>query len=144
MRSDFQRLALVRVDRDGVAQPRGLILKDGEQVAGVRLVLKYLTGAIHGQVKVEGDELQPNTHISLWITRIDDNRPGYQITSGSSSPQLDARRRFIVEGLQAGTYEVNVAVFEPNRQDTNRIYKEQVTVVDNVVSNVTVTIKTRP
>ena len=143
-RSDFQRLTLVRVERDGVVLPRDLILKEGEQVAGVRLVLKYLTGAIHGQVKVEGDELQPNTHISLWITRIDDTRPGYQNTSGNSSPQLDARRRFTIDGLQAGTYEVNVAVFEPNRQDTNRIYKEQVTVADNVVSNVTITIKTGP
>jgi hypothetical protein len=49
-----------------------------------------------------------------------------------------------MKGLEAGTYEVNVAVFEPGRQDTNRLYKQQVTVTDNAVSEVVVTIKTRP
>ena len=63
---------------------------------------------------------------------------------GNSSPQLDSRKRFVVEGLAAGTYEVNVGVFEPNRQDSNRVLKQQVTVSDNAVSEVTITIKTKP
>ena len=53
-RSDRQ-IQLIRVERDGVVQPGGLTLKDGEQVTGVRLVVKFLTGAIHGQIKFEGE-----------------------------------------------------------------------------------------
>jgi hypothetical protein len=32
-------------------------------------------------------------------------------------------------------------VFDANRQDTQRIFKQEVTVVDNAVSEVTITIK---
>jgi len=48
------------------------------------------------------------------------------------------------QGLAAGTYEVSVAVFEPGRFDTSRIYKQQVTVADNTVSEITITIKAKP
>jgi hypothetical protein len=136
-----KRIQVVRVERDGVVQPGGLILKDGEQVTGLRLVVRFLTGAIHGQIKVEGDDL-PGTRMTVWINYLDDTRQGESV--GNSSPQLDSRKRFTVEGLAAGTYEVNVAVFDPNRQDTNRIFKQQVTVVDNVASDVTITINARP
>jgi hypothetical protein len=119
------------------------MLKDGEQVTGLRLVAKYLTGAIHGQITVEGDELLPNTRLSIWITTLDPSRPGYQ-SNGGNSPQVDSRKRFAIQGLAAGTYEVSVAVFEPGRFDTSRIYKQQVTVVDNTVSEITITIKAKP
>jgi len=141
-RNDRQ-IRLVRVERDGVVQPGGLTLKDGEQVTGVRLVVKFLTGAIHGQIKVEGDEV-PGSRMSVWITYLDDNNQGVSFSTGNSSPQLDSRKRFTVEGLAAGTYEVNVAVFEPGRQETNRLFKQQVTVIDNAASDVTITIKAKP
>ena len=133
----------VRVERDGVVQPGGLILKDGEQVTGVRVVVRLLTGAIHGEIKFEGEEV-PGARISVWINYLDDMRRGESFSMGSSSPQLDSRKRFKIEGLAAGTYEVNVAVFDPNRQDTNRINKQQVTVVDNVTSDVMITLKDKP
>ena len=142
--TDSRPIGLVRVERDGVAQSTGLTLKDREQVTGLRLVVKYLTGAIHGQIKVEGDELLPSSRLSIWINRLDPDRTWYQSTSGDPSPHLDSRKRFTVEGLAAGTYEVNVAVYEPGRSDTNVIYQQQVTVTDNAVSEVTITIKTKP
>jgi len=143
-RNDPKPIDLVRLERDGVAQTNGLMLKDGEQVTGLRLVVQYLTGAIHGQIKVEGDELMPNSRLSLWINPLDANSTWYQSTSRNPSPELDSRKRFAVQGLAAGTYEVNVAVYEAGRYDTNRIYKQQVTVADNSVSEVTITIKTKP
>jgi len=44
-------LEIVSVERNGVAQPGGIDLKDGEQVGGIRIVVKplKLTGAIRGQ-----------------------------------------------------------------------------------------------
>jgi len=142
-RSDFLPIDLVRIERDGVAQSGILTLKDGEQATGLRLVVKYLTGAIHGQIKVEGGELPPNTRLSLWLIPLDRDNEGYHL-SGSPSPRLDSRRRFVAEGLSAGSYEVNVAVYGPGRQETNTVFKQQVTVADNAVSEMTITIKTKP
>jgi hypothetical protein len=142
-RPDYRQIQLVRVERDGVVQPGGLILKDGEQVTGVRLVVKFLTGAIHGQIKVEGDEL-PASHMLVWLTYLDNDRQGELSSMNNPSAKLDSRKRFTIEGLAAGTYEVNVAVFEPSGQYTNRLFKQQVTVVDNAASDVTITIKPKP
>lgn len=143
-RIDAQRIAIVRIERDGIIQPRGFILKDGEQVSGVRLVLKYLTGSIRGQVKVEGSEDPPASRMSIWLSVVDDGRSGQPAMVQNSSTQVDARGRFLFEGLAAGTYEINVAVFDPGRYDTTQITKQQVTVVDNTVSEVTVTLKRKP
>ena len=144
LRNDYKPIEVLRVERDGVLQPSGLILKDGERVTGVRLVVKYLTGAIHGQIKVEGDEVIPSQRLSVWITRVDPNRPDDEMHSGNSMPQVDSRKRFAVDGLAAGTYVVNVAVFDPNRQDSQKIFKQEVTVTDNAVSEVTITVKSKP
>ena len=139
LQRDSRQVQLIRVERDGVVQPGGLILKDGEQVTGVRLVVKYLTGAIHGQIKFDGDEL-PASSMRVWITYLDD-RPGESYSMQNSSPDLDPRKRFTVGGLAPGTYEVSVAVFESGRQN---VYRQQVTVTDNAVSDVTITIKNKP
>jgi hypothetical protein len=139
--SNDTRVALVRIERDGVVQPQGFPIKDGEQVTGLRLIARYLTGAIQGQIKVENDEPLPSSQISVWINSIDSSRPGEYNASGGSSTELDSRKRFVVRGLAPGMYEVNAAVFEPNRQDTTRTYKQQVMVADNTVSEVTITIK---
>lgn len=136
--NDRKPLAIMRVERDGVAQTDALTLKDGEQATGLRLVVKYLTGAIHGEIRVEGDEEIPSSRLSMWLTPVDSIRSWYS-TSGDPSPRLDSRKRFVVEGLAAGTYEVNVAVY-----GTNRVYKQEVTVADNAVSEMTITIKTKP
>jgi protocatechuate 3,4-dioxygenase beta subunit len=139
--NDRRQLAILRVERDGVVQPQDLFIKDGEQITGLQLVVKYLTGAIHGQIKIEGDEPLPVSRISVWINFIDPAREGPSYFTSGSSPQLDSRKRFVVESLAAGTYEVNVAIFDPGRVDTTRIHKQQVTVSDNAVSEVTITIK---
>ena len=143
MRNDTRQIQLVRVERDGVVEPGGLIVQDGEQVTGVRLGVKFLTGAIHGQIKFEGDEL-PAPRMSVWVTYLDDKNQGETFSTGNSSPQLDSRKRFTIEGLAAGTYEVNVAIYGANGQYTQTIFKQQVTVVDNAASDVTITIKTKP
>jgi len=139
--NESRQLAILRVERDGVVQPQGVLIKDGEQVTGLKVVVKYLTGAIHGQINIEGDELLPNSRISVWINLTGPVGQGPTFFTSGQSPQLDSRKRFTVEGLAAGTYEVNVAVFEPGRQDTTKIYKQEVMVTDNAVSDVTITIK---
>jgi hypothetical protein len=143
-RFDLKPIEVVRIERDGAVLPGGLVLNDGEQVTGIRLVIKYLTGAIHGQIKIEGDEVIPSQRLTVWVTRIDPNRPEHEFSNGNSAPQVDSRKRFVADGLAAGTYVVSVAVFDANRQDSQRIFKQDVTVSDNAVSEVTITIKNKP
>lgn len=142
-RNDIKPVDLVRIERDGVVQTNGLILKDGEQVTGLRLVAKYLTGAIHGQIVFEGDESIPASRLSLWIVPLVTNRTSDK-NNGPPSPQLDSRNHFVVDGLAAGTYELNVGVYDPGQYEANKVYKQQVTVTDNAVSDVTITIKNKP
>ncbi len=137
-------LMLVRVERDGILQPSGVSVKDGEQLTGLRLIIKMLTATIRGQVKVEDGELPANMHMSIWLQPLGESRPSFRVMSTNSSPQIDSRGRFLIEGIAAGTYEINIGVFESDRFDTNRVFKQQVTVADNSVSEVTVMIKLKP
>jgi len=137
-------LALVRVERDGILQPSGVSVKDGEQLTGVRLIIKMLTATIHGQVKVEDGELPTNVRMSIWLRPLEESRPPFRVMSTHSNPQIDSRGRFLIEGVAAGTYEINIGVFESERFDANRVFKQQVTVADNSVSEVTVMIKLKP
>jgi len=75
---------------------------------------------------------------------VDEGGASHRVMNMNSNPQIDSRGRFLIEGVAGGTYEINVAVFEPDRADTNRIFKQQVTVADNSVSEVTMTIKLKP
>ena len=138
-----RQLSIVQVERDGVVQPRGLIVKDGEVVTGLRLVVKYLTGVIRGQVKVEGSDSLPAGRINVWVNPVDDGH-GTSRRISNNSPQVDSRGRFLVEGLAAGMYEINVALFEPGRYDTTQVYKQQVAVTDNTVSEVVITMPAKP
>ncbi len=139
-----KQVALVRIERDGIVQPNSISIKDGEQMTGVRLIIKTLTASIRGQVKFEDGELPANARMSIWVQPVDDgqslSRPMYM----NSNPQIDARGKFLIEGVAGGTYEINVGVFEPGRNDSTKIFKQQVTVADNSVSDVTVTIKLKP
>lgn len=136
-----KQLALVRVERDGIHHPSGISIKDGEQVTDLRLIVKTLTATIRGQVKIEDGELPANAQMSVWVRPADEGR---HVMYMNSNPQIDARGRFLIEGVAGGTYEINVGVFEPGRHDTTKLFKQQVTVADNSVSDVTVTIKLKP
>src|SRR5262249_1466917 len=122
-----KQIALERVERDGVLQTSGVTIKDGEQVTGVRFVAKFLTATIRGQVKVEDGELPADARFSVWLQQLDDS---HRVINTNSSPQIDSRGRFLIEGVAGGTYEINVAFFENGRYDTSRIFKQQVTVAD--------------
>lgn len=134
-------IALERVEREGMPQPTGISIKDAEQITGVRLIAKMLTATIRGQVKVEDGELPADARFSIWLVPVDESR---RVMHMNSSPQIDSRGRFLIEGVAGGSYEINIAVFENGRPDSNQIFKQQVTVADNSVSEVTVTIKLKP
>jgi Carboxypeptidase regulatory-like domain len=136
---------IVRIERNGMPQPEKINVKEGEQVTGISLTVKYvnLTGTIRGQIKVENGELPPVSQIWLSVWPLDENlvrKP----SSAVPRPQLDVRGRFVLEGLAAGTYEVTVALMPPGRNKLGDRSTQQVTVADNSVSEVTLIMKSKP
>jgi protocatechuate 3,4-dioxygenase beta subunit len=119
---------LIRVERDGLAQTGGLEIKEGEQLTGVKLVVAYGSGTIRGVVTVANGELPPAAQVRVWITNL-------------GSRTVDSRGRFVVEGLPAGTYEVNALIYLPESPNPPLRAKQQVNVVDGAVTEVTITVR---
>ncbi len=144
-----KQFELLRVERNGVPFET-INIKDRDHVAGLRVLVKYvkLTGAIRGQVKVEDGDLPPISQLSLSLWPLDENLQPKRTHSLETSPQLDARGRFSVEGLPAGTYRLTVSCYaSPPTIGRNRIANEkteQVTVSDDSVTEVTLIIKPQP
>ena len=134
--------AISRIERDGLVQNSGVEVKDGEQVTGLKIFLNVNTGTIRGVVKTEHGELPPTARISVWLTN-----SGAE--AGRMQPQpmqpatVDSRGHFIVEGVAAGTYDVNANVFVPDKRRAFSA-KQQVNVSDGVVSEVTLNIDLSP
>jgi hypothetical protein len=134
-------LALVRIERDGMAQPAGIEIKDGEQVTGVRLVASYGNGTIRGLVKIENGELPPNARFFVRFTS-----PGDDPTRVPTlpPPEVDSRGHFFVEGLAAGIYQVQASMFIPGSRIRPSSVTQQVNVADGTVTEVTLTLKLEP
>ena len=142
--SDTRRFEILHLEHNGVLLPGGISINEGEQVAGVRMVVKHLklTGAIRGLVKIENGELSPDARIVVWLSHADPSRaPRMSLPS----PHVDSRGHFLLERLAAGTYDVRAAVVEPGGRGSRQMSpKQMVVVADNTVSDVTVTIKLKP
>jgi hypothetical protein len=125
-----QRWSVSRIEREGVVQAQGLELKEGEQIAGVRVVVAYGSATLRGSVNlVNGEPVRGGSfHVRL-------TKPG--VDSPSLRPiQSDARGRFVAEGLPAGLYDIVVSYSGPNMKP--RFQKQQVTLTENATTDVTV------
>ena len=134
-------LTLVRIERDGIAQPAGVEIKDREHVTGVRLVVSYGNGTIRGLVKIENGELPSNARFFVRFTSPADD-PTRAATM--SPPEVDSRGHFLIEGLAAGTYELRASIFIPNSNTRPPTATQQVNVADGAVTEVTLTLKLEP
>jgi protocatechuate 3,4-dioxygenase beta subunit len=143
--STLSALEIVSVDQNGVRQSGDINLKDGEQVAGLRIVAKIveLTGAIRGQIKFENGESLRAARVIVSISRLNENSSKSRL-DGMSSPEVDSRGRFLIERLAAGTYELSVMMAPPGAHALDDVARQQVTVSENRVSEVTVTVKLKP
>jgi len=144
--SPLSTLEIARVEQNGVRQSGEINLKDGEQVAGLRIVAKVveLTGAIRGQIKFENGEPSRAARIMVSINRLSENSSKSRPAGMSSPPEVDSRGRFLIERLAAGTYELSVMLDLPGAHALDDVARQQVTVTENRVSEVTVTVKLKP
>ena len=143
--SPLRALEIASVEQNGVRQSGDINLKDREQVAGLRIVAKVveLTGAIRGQIKFENGEPSRAARVIVSISRLNENSSKSRL-GGMSFPEVDSRGRFLIERLAAGTYELSVMMAPPGAPALDDVGRQQVTVTENRVSEVTVTVKLKP
>jgi hypothetical protein len=136
------QLRMVRIERNGVVQTRGIEIKQGEQVAGVRIILQYANASIRGSITVENGPMPPGGRSFVWVRRVGES-PNPAFMNSEGQPQLDARNQFLVEDLLPGTYEVvgGVTVPQARRNITKRL---EVVVTAGSANNVTLTLDLSP
>ena len=129
--------SIQRVERDGVVQQRGIEIRSGENVGGVKIVLSYGTGSIRGEVKLLNGPLAPGGNIGVWLTKPSD--PQWRFRHHS----VDARGHFVIEGVPAGEYELNVNANFPSVRATPTT-KQLVHVTEGAVNNVEIMLDLKP
>lgn len=125
--------AILRTEHNGVALPRGIEIKDGDQLTGVRVVMTYGTATIQGTVKLENGVLPEGGRMLARLMK-----PGTPPAQIAASP-VDARNQFLLEGVPPGVYEVTVMVIVPNSRNPITA-KREVSVQDGVVNQVLLTV----
>ena len=123
--------SILRTEHNGNVMPRGLEIKEGEQVTGVRVVMAYGTASIHGTVKFENGTAPEAGRMFARVTKT--GTPPAQI---ATSP-VDARNQFLLEGIPPGVYEVSVMVFSADNR-TRLTGKREVIVQEGVVNEVSI------
>jgi len=144
-RKNFRLLEIASIEQNGAPLPDGINVKDGEQVTGLQIVVRpsELTGTIRGQIKFENGEPPAGARILVTVNRLGES-PSKPRMEEMSPPEVDSRGRFLIERLGAGTYELRVMIYQPGGPLLDDGPRQQVTVTENAVSDVTVTVKLKP
>jgi hypothetical protein len=121
-------LTVTRVEREGVVQ-RGIEIKDGEHVTGVRVIVTYGDAVLRGIVNIENGPLPTGARIMVRLAKPGDQQPFLR------PPMVDDRGRFVAESLPPGTYELVVSVFVPGVKPQPPV-KQQVTLQNGVMTEV--------
>jgi protocatechuate 3,4-dioxygenase beta subunit len=131
--TDFPGFKISRIESGGVTQNRQVDLAPGQSISGLKVYLIYGTGAVRGQLKVEGGTLASDAVIFISLVR-----PGGSIVSNS---QADSRGRFLIRGIPAGTYEVMMQLVSlgsqtPLPRQIPRRQQQSVTISDGIETEV--------
>ena len=130
-------LRVIRVERGGMPYPRGVEIKEREQVTGLRVVVGLANGAIRGVIKLpDGLELPSPPRLRVVFRRTEDFAPGY------TPVETDLRGQFRVDGLVPGTYEILVTVLTPPDQPPRIPQARQTVIVTGgAVADATITLQ---
>jgi hypothetical protein len=129
-------ISIARIERDGVPiTGRGIEIKEGEQLTGVRVFLSYGNASIRGFVKLENGSLPEGARIYVRLTKPGENN------SNLFPPQVDLRGHFLMEGIPPGTYEITASVVGAmNVPIRPRSSKREITLQDGIVTDLTITV----
>lgn len=126
---DLKGYAISRIERDGVPVPRGIAVKDGEEVGGIRIVVAYGNGSIRGVVKLENGSLPAGVQMYVRLVKPRENffiRPS----------QVDSRGHFLMDGIPPGNYELVLQFFGVGVSQQPPGSKREVSVQNGVVTDV--------
>ena len=130
--SRMKGYVLSRIERDGVTQARGLEVKEGEQVAGVRVIVNYGTAKLRGLVTIENGPLPDGARIFVRLVK-----------SGEAlnlrPPSIDERGHFFVDGLPPGSYEITASIVGGSAKPPQSV-KQTVVLDDDVTTDVNITL----
>jgi carboxypeptidase family protein len=135
---------LVRVERNGVVQPAGILIRDREQISDLRLIVHYYNASIRGVLKLDSDVPFPaNAKFYVSLKKIGEPVRQFAESSSERSTEVDARGQFVAEGLPPGTYEVTGWLHAVPNERRGQVLsgKQQVTVTDGEVVNIIVTLQ---
>ncbi len=130
---------IVRVEQNGVVQSRGVDLKEGEDVSGVRVVVTYGNATIRGSVEITNGPLPSGARFYVGLRNIADDLVGSSLAN--SSVEVDARGQFVVDGLFPGTYEISAAIWGQDGRTVFSEKKQQIAVTAGSVNNVTLSME---
>jgi Carboxypeptidase regulatory-like domain len=125
---------IARIERDGILMARGVEIKEGENVTGLRVFVSFGNAIIRGVVNLENGSLPQGMTMFVRVSK-----PGETVPGGIRPAQVDARGHFLIEGMPPGTYELTVMV--PGwRESPPRRVKQEVNVQNGVTTDVVITI----
>jgi Carboxypeptidase regulatory-like domain len=122
-------LRLVRTERDGVRLDKAPEIEMGDQISGVRVVLGYATGSIHGVVKLDNGPLPIGVSARAVVLQ-----NGKSVDGAST----DSHGEFILQHLSAGDY--TLAVFTLGVYEPELKVEQQILISDDKVSEVTMSL----
>ena len=131
-------LRVERIERDGVIQSGGLVIREREQIKGIRVIVQIGNATIRGKIDVTNGTLPPDARFHMWARQID-GEPNF-VSNVSNMPQIDTRGQFVIENLTSGTYELNAGVTIPSLKVGYVAKKEQVVVAAGSTTTVNVTV----
>ncbi len=118
-------LVISRIEREGVSQAPGIQTKAGEQISGVRVVVVYGGATVRGVIKTENGSLPPEARFHIQLN----HKPG-ELPIMVRPIDVDARGKFLIESLPAGTHELIVSMVVPGSKERPRRVQQQINVVD--------------
>ncbi|HAF24084.1 MAG TPA: hypothetical protein DCK93_14455 [Blastocatellia bacterium] len=138
-RSQLTGFSISRVERDDVVQARGLEIRAAEQISGVKIVVSYGNSVVRGVVKFENGPPPPNARVTARLVK-----PGDSWPSNLRPEEVDARGHFVLEGIAAGSYELQVSAFIPGSRTKQPSVSQPITVIEGGVTEVEVVIDLKP
>jgi protocatechuate 3,4-dioxygenase beta subunit len=129
---ESEGFSTTRIEYNGPVPNRRIELTAGQSVSGVKIYVTFGSGAIRGQVKVEGGTLPAEAFLYISV-----NRQGGPV---QFSGQVDARGRFLIKGIPPGNYEVVLRLLSLGSLQLPRGFQRQqrqtITLVDGVDTEV--------
>lgn len=130
--------SFARIEQGGVAHPRGLEIKQGEQLTGVKVVFNYATGIVRGNVNIANGPLPIDARIMVRLAKV--GEPSQSLRT----QEADSRGHFVIEGVPAGSYNLFVSSFIPGSRQRPPSATQSVSVADGTATEVEVTLDLGP